>query len=72
MNARPLTWRDYYQVIATLAYLGIGITILLRAHTLMPTFPWIVGGTFLAFSLYRLYFIWRYFRSWKMLRRDER
>lgn len=72
MNARPLTWRDYYQVITTLAYLAIGITILLRTHILMPTFASMVGGIFVAFSLYRFYFIWRYFYSRKRLRRDDR
>ncbi len=59
-----LRWRDYIQVVNTVLFVILGIIILIRSGMREMRVPGvIIGGGLLLFGVYRLRFIWLYFRG---------
>ncbi|WP_338823223.1 hypothetical protein MHOCP_14470 [Moorella humiferrea] len=55
------TWRDYYQIVTTIAMIILGPSIWLRSLDCPSPTAWLVGTGFLGLGLYRLLAIARYF-----------
>jgi len=58
---------DYYQILVSILLAVFGIWILLREllQGRLIVMAWVLGGSFLAFGLYRLKYVVDYFRGVK-------
>ncbi|QGP93725.1 hypothetical protein MGLY_31470 [Neomoorella glycerini] len=59
-DRRP-SWRDYYQILTTIAMVILGPSIWLRSLGHPSPMAWVTGAGFLGIGLYRLLAIARYF-----------
>lgn len=60
-DCQSLTWRDYYQMVTTLAMLILGPAIWFRALAHPSPMAWVVGAGFLGIGVYRALAFIRYF-----------
>ncbi|MDN5362911.1 MAG: hypothetical protein PWP70_1958 [Moorella sp. (in: firmicutes)] len=60
-DCQSLTWRDYYQMVTTLAMLFLGPAIWVRALAHPSPMAWVVGAGFLGLGIYRALAFIRYF-----------
>ncbi|MBE3573719.1 MAG: hypothetical protein IMW95_12375 [Moorella humiferrea] len=60
-NEKQPNWRDYYQIVTTIAMIILGPSIWLRSLDYPSPTAWLVATGFLGLGLYRLQAIVRYF-----------
>jgi len=61
---RPLRIRDYVQIINSVLFLVLGLAILCRTATIgLTPVALLVGGGLVAFGIYRLKFIWKFYSA---------
>lgn len=60
-DIKNLTWRDYYQMVTTMAMLFLGPAIWVRALSHPSPMAWLTGAGFLGLGVYRSLAFTRYF-----------
>ena len=71
MSLQALTWRDKFQFVTAIAFLFIGLSVIIRSFPDYFLYTWLVGGGFTAIGGYRLYYFVLFFRNSRRARGNK-